>query len=446
MKIYKFTLLALCLFVGLISCDQPKTAVKTSVVPAIAPEPVSFHEYFARREWLINNSEGDKVAYLLKSADNANQSLYRQEANFVYFTGIYKPSTYILMTPQGVKINDKLFTTVIFTRDTLLLQERPHFESHGETVVNIREFNDVMSSVFPTIETLYVSGPEMTRFNDWLNGERVDLLQLSGEKLHKRYVKLKILPFTSLGSMREVKSGSELANICYAIAITEEALRNVWSACTPGITENEIQGIIEYQFAKYDARQFAFYPIIGTGVNGLLPHYMDNNATTKDGEMIVMDLGARYHGYCADITRTFPVSGKFTQEQTEAYGALLEVQKKLIEAVRPGVSLKEINRLSDQLITEAGYIKYRLHSMTHHLGLETHDFETDTILRSGHVITIEPGIYIPANATELPEGFRGMGIRIEDDVLVTDTGYEVLSRRIPKEIADIEAAMNRPRK
>ena len=214
----------------------------------------------------------------------------------------------------------------------------------------------------------------------------------------------------------------------------------------PGITENEIQGIIEYQFAKYDARQFAFYPIIGTGVNGLLPHYMDNNATTKDGEMIVMDLGARYHGYCADITRTFPVSGKFTQEQTEAYGALLEVQKKLIEAVRPGVSLKEINRLSDQLITEAGYIKYRLHSMTHHLGLETHDFETDTILRSGHVITIEPGIYIPANATELPEGFRGMGIRIEDDVLVTDTGYEVLSRRIPKEIADIEAAMRRPKK
>jgi Xaa-Pro aminopeptidase len=243
--------------------------------------------------------------------------------------------------------------------------------------------------------------------------------------------------------LRQVKSEAELANIRHAIAITEEAMRQVWRACTPGITENELQGLIAYHFAKYDVREFAFHPIIGTGLNGLQPHYTDNNSVTKAGEMMVLDFGARFQGYCADITRTFPVSGKFTPEQREAYSALLNIQKQLIEAVRPGMCIKEINRLSDQLMEEAGYIRYRLHAMCHNLGLETHDFQTDSIFRPGHVITIEPGIYIPADAMELPEGFRGMGIRIEDDVLVTETGHEVLSKRIPKEIDEIEAAMRK---
>ena len=199
-------------------------------------------------------------------------------------------------------------------------------------------------------------------------------------------------------------------------------------------------------FSKYDAREYAFYPIVGSGVNALEPHYNDNNSVIRDGEMLKIDMGARFRGYCADITRTFPVNGKFTPEQREVYNVVLNIQKTIIESIRPGMTKGEINRMSDQLLTEAGYIQYRLHNITHHLGLEVHDFETDTILRPGHVLTIEPGIYIPADAVELSEGFRGMGIRIEDVILVTETGHEVLSKRIPKEIDDIEKAMQRPRK
>jgi len=437
MKLFRFLLLA-----GIVVSCYAAFAIP-SVVPAIAPEPVSSHEYFTRRAKLTERSS-EKVAYLLKSADNAKASLYRQEANFFYLTGICKSPYFLLISPKGIEINGGTFTAVFFTGDTLFLQERAKFELQGETIVNMLHFNETMARVYPSLDTLYVSLPKISRHHtDWFNGEPLDLLQISTEKLHKDYPHLKVQPFDTIGSLRQVKSEAELANIRYAIAVTEEAIRQIWRVCTPGITENELQGVLAYHFAKYDVREYAFHPIVASGVNGLVPHYMDNNSATKDGEMMVLDMGARFQGYCADVTRTFPVSGKFTPEQREAYSALLSIQKKLIEAVRPGVRISELNRLSNQLIEEAGYIKYRLHAMCHHLGIEPHDFYSDEILRPGHVITVEPGIYFPADATELPAGFRGMGIRIEDDVLVTENGYEVLSKNIPKEIDEIEAAMRK---
>jgi len=433
-----FTAIALSCYT---SCSNTPAAM--SVVPDAAPDPVSFEEYFSRRAKLIERSS-EKVAYLLKSADNARPALYRQEANFFYFTGVCQPSCFLLVAPNGISVDGQTFKSVFFTRDNLLLQENSNIVSKGETVVNLSRLNEIMASVYPTLDTLYASFPEIPlRYTDWLNYENVDLLELSTEKLRKEYPRLVVRPFRSLGSMRQIKSDAEIALIRHAIDVTEEALRQIWRAITPGVTENELQGIMHYVFSKYDAREYAFYPIIGSGVNALEPHYQDNNSATRYGEMIKIDMGARFRGYCADITRSFPVSGRFTPEQREVYSVVLDIQKKVLEAVRPGATKGEINRLSDRLLTEAGYMKYRLHAITHHIGIEVHDFETDTIFRPGNVITIEPGVYIPADAVELPEGFRGMGIRIEDVVLVTETGHEVLSKRIPKEIDDIEAAMRK---
>ena len=416
-----------------------------SIVPTVAPEPIYFEEYFSRRVKLTERSS-EQIAYLLKSADNAQSSLYRQEANFFYFTGILQSPCFLLIVPNGVKVDGQTFTTVFFTRDNLLLQERPLIESKGETVVNVSRLSEIMSVVYPTLDTLFVSIPEIpVRYTDWLNNEQVDFLALSTEKLRERYPRLEVRPFRSLGSMRQIKSEAEIALIRHAIDVTEEAIRRIWQATAPGVTENALQGIMHYVFSKYDAREYAFYPIIASGVNALQPHYHDNNFVAKYGEMLKVDIGARFRGYCADITRSFPVSGRFTPEQREVYSVVLDIQRRLIEHVRPGVTKGEINRLSDRLLTEAGYIQYRLHAVTHHIGIEVHDFETDTIFRAGNVITIEPGIYIPADAYELPVGFRGMGIRIEDVVLVTETGNEVLSKRIPKEIDEIEAAMRRRR-
>jgi len=184
-----------------------------------------------------------------------------------------------------------------------------------------------------------------------------------------------------------------------------------------------------------------FASIIGGGKNSLIPHYFDNNCELRAGDLLVMDVGAEYEGYSADITRTIPVSGKFTKEQAVVYDVLLGIQEELIRMVRAGITFRDLDNRSNELIRAAGYGAYILHGITHTVGLNVHDATAGDTLRAGMVITIEPGIYIPANDTVQPAGRTGFGIRIEDDILVTADGYENLSSAVPKEIAEIEKRM-----
>jgi len=213
--------------------------------------------------------------------------------------------------------------------------------------------------------------------------------------------------------------------------------------CRPSIHEYELQAAVEYEMIRQGASYTAFPSIIGSGENNLIYHYDKNRRKAEPGDLVVMDVGAEYNGYAADITRTIPVTGKFTKAQAEVYRVVLEAQNEGIKMIKPGIKLRDLDKKAKEVISKAGYGKYFKHSVSHQLGVDVHDIWSSDTLKAGMVITVEPGIYIPADDDSISVEYRGWGIRIEDDVLVTENGYEVLSKGIPKEIGEIEKIMKR---
>ena len=248
--------------------------------------------------------------------------------------------------------------------------------------------------------------------------------------------------FGKLAEMRAVKSETELCQMRRAIEYTNQAVREMMQYAQPGMNETEIEGAFDFALMKQGCREHAFPTICAGGQRATTLHYGDNNQFVADGDLILVDLGGAYNHYCADISRTFPANGRFTDRQKEIYNTVLEAQRIVIENVKPGMTMRDLNnmvikyyesRLKDLGLT--GTVEdYYFHSVTHSLGLDTHDVCTlrERTLKPGMVITDEPGLYIAQ---------EGIGIRIEDDILITEDGCEVLSIDIPKTVEDIEALM-----
>jgi Xaa-Pro aminopeptidase len=235
-----------------------------------------------------------------------------------------------------------------------------------------------------------------------------------------------------LAQMRAVKSKREVAMIQRAIDITAAGFDAGLKAIRPGMNEFQVQETIERAYRDRGSRRTSFSTIVGSGINSTVLHYGANDKTIEDGDLIVIDSGAVWNGYAADITRTVPANGRFTKRQREVYDIVLRAMEAAIKAVKPGAHLMRIDKVARDIIKKAGYGDCFIHGTGHHLGLETHDITPDEPLRAGAVITIEPGIYIPDER---------IGIRIEDDVLVTSTGSKVLSAMIPKKADAIERLM-----
>lgn len=239
---------------------------------------------------------------------------------------------------------------------------------------------------------------------------------------------------TLLPDMRAIKSKAELAVMQQAADASAEGFAAALQVIRPGVTEREIQRAIEAGFAAGGAREPGYNSIVGSGLNACVLHYMDNCCPCDDGDLVVIDAGARVGGYTADVTRTYPVGGRFTPEQREVYSVVLKAQAAAIKAVRPGAWMSDVDQAARNVIEKAGYGDYYPHGIGHQLGIEVHDITPDTPLKAGMVVTIEPGIYIQA---------RKLGVRIEDDVLVTAKGAKNLTAAIPKAINEIEASMRR---
>jgi len=259
------------------------------------------------------------------------------------------------------------------------------------------------------------------------------------------YLKLHNL-YPTLAKLRQIKSAEEIDNIRTAIEKTRIGIEAMMKNMAPGMFEYEIEAYYDFNLKLNGVQERAFHTIAASGINATVLHYETNHSQTKDGELILIDLGCAWNHYAADISRTFPINGKFSLRQKEIYQAVLDVEKSIIEAVKPGVKMSELNKLARELLTskcrELGLIgendddvlKYYYHSIGHALGLDTHDVGgREFILMPGMVLTVEPGLYIEEES---------IGIRIEDNILVTETGYENLSSSIIKEIDDIEAFMN----
>jgi Xaa-Pro aminopeptidase len=366
---------------------------------------------------------------------------FRQESNLLYLCGVNCPRITLMLVPSGVPVDGRLVRVLLFARESepgdIALPPIPE-----GVVLPPARFQEIFSGLLPRLSTLYVNqtGPGVLR--DWLNGKTVFFDRECKKTMEEKYPQLKVKNAAPLlAGLRTRKSPSEVDLIRKAIAATGDGLQRAMKICKPGVREFELQAEIECPMMAQGASGTSFPSIVGSGPNALILHYDLNRRTTQAGELVVMDVGAEMEGYAADITRTIPISGRFTPAQRRVYETVLRAQRAAIAAIRPGAPGKVLDAAARAVITEAGFDNFWEHSVSHHLGLDVHDAGLIDTLRTGMVVTVEPGVYIPAGDTTVAAEFRGIGIRIEDDVLVTSEGAEVLSVSIPKEVIDIEQIM-----
>jgi len=237
-------------------------------------------------------------------------------------------------------------------------------------------------------------------------------------------------PGPALETMRRLKSPAEVVLLRRAIEITCQAQRDALRQARSGMAEYQVQAVVEYRFTAEGARRPGFPSIAGSGPNACVLHYDANDGVLKEGDLLLLDVGAEFRRYSADVTRTFPVSGRFTEEQRKIYDVVLKAQKAAIAVIRPGVPFEEIDRTARKVITEAGYGPYLVHGTSHFIGLDVHEGgEASGPLEAGMVLAVEPGIYIME---------KEIGVRIEDDVLVTPEGALILSDCAPREADAVE--------
>lgn len=381
-----------------------------------------------------------------KTADEAYP--FTPNRNFYYSTGISEENHILVMS----KINGTTKTT-LFIKDIDLNLERWIGKSiRKEEATEISGIEDVkFKSQFESDIHRQLCLKE--EINLYLDLER-DSISSSASIAHEfaknivsKYPQVMIKNvFSIFGELRLVKSEEEVDNIKKAISITIEGIEALMKNSKPGMKEYQLESYFDFVCKNNGVKDLAFKTIAAAGKNAATLHYVSNDAELKDGDLIQFDLGAQYNFYNADISRAFPVNGKFTERQKAVYNAVLKVNEEIINDIKPGKTFKEINNKATDLIAEEciklGLIKeksdvskYYFHSIGHSLGLDTHDLETphrDITFKEGVVYTVEPGIYIEE---------ENIGIRIEDDVLVTEDGVINLTSEMIKTVEEIENFM-----
>lgn len=371
--------------------------------------------------------------------------------NFYYLTGCDRENQILLISKRNGKISETLFTP----KTNPDLEKWVGFYMTPETVKSLSHIDDVQPrESFENILGRMLSWQNLQYCyldfdQNQLQQEPISPSHRFANTIQRNYPGLTIrnLHYT-LSQMRLIKSSAEIEEIRKAIAVTNEAIQNLWAHSQPGMKEYQLEAYFDFTLRSHGVSEHAFPPIVASGERATILHYVSNDLTAEDGELVLLDLGASSGYYAADISRTFPVNGKFSERQKAIYEAVLEAEEKVIAAVRPGVTWSELNQVAKDSLAESlvrlGIAKskdeideYYYHSVGHPLGLDTHDVgDRDVPLAPGMVITIEPGLYIAKEK---------IGIRIEDDIWVTENGHEVLSQAIPKTVSEIEQLVGKHR-
>lgn len=375
---------------------------------------------------------------------------YRQDNNLYYLTGITDPNTTLVLVKNGLDLDHEATAEILFVPKshprmaawlgaTTSLEQAEHDFGLGD-VRTSDVFGEVLGSLLDGKKVLYYRF-EMDFLYEPLGDHRFFIGRRAKKSLREKYPQLKVKsPSKMLAQLRRIKSPAEVGLLRRAIDITCLAHIEAMRTARAGMFEYQLEAVIEYVFKHNGAEYPAFPSIVGSGPNSTILHHWRNRRKIEKGDLIVIDIGAEYHGYSADVTRTIPSSGKFSEQQREIYEIVLKAQKEAIAAVRPGVSFRDIHKVAKRVIEAAGYGKYFVHGTSHFLGLDTHDIGSRGLLEPGMVLTVEPGIYIRQGA-EGDEAYWNIGVRIEDDILVTEDGYEILSKNAPREIDEIEKLM-----
>ncbi|MCE7737676.1 MAG: M24 family metallopeptidase [Candidatus Heimdallarchaeota archaeon] len=422
--------------------------------------------YQKRRRQLIEIlGEGVVIlpGYAERILSNDTNHKFRQQSEIIYYSGFPEPDTTVLIEYDGKKLSYHLF---VRNRDPAKeTYDGKRYGTDGakeifkaDSTYTIDKLEDQLVLILAKYEKVYFQGGENLEI-DKIVYRSITTAVNSKNRKGKGPVNL-INPIDTYHQIRSVKSDGEI-QICESAAeISSQAITKAMKYTKPGINEYQIEALIDFEFRNSGAQRPAYQSICGNGANATILHYVENNQELQDGKLILVDAGAQYEDYCADITRTWPVNGKFSDPQKRVYQLVLKVQKDCIARVKPGVKFWDINNHAieqltrglielgilegevDKLIENKDYRRFYMHSLGHWVGLDVHDtsrFRTDQeILKPGLYVTIEPGIYIP-DEEDIPSEFRGIGVRIEDDVLVTETGNRVLTANVVKEIEDIEA-------
>lgn len=409
---------------------------------------ISEQEFARRRTDLLQMLDSASVA-VFRSADVKQRSAdtgykFRQESNLLYLTGVTEPVVTLVQLSRPVTLDGSSTRRILLVQPEVLRTLTAAGVFKDGIIVDVAKLPEILNLALTGANTLYLSAPDIRFVNDWLNNRPLFVDRDVKRELERRHDGLKVKSAGPMvGKLREIKSESEIALIKKSIAATGEGIVRAMKLCKPGVYEYELQAAIEFEMTRQGAEYVGFPSIIGSGPNSLILHYDKNRRQMGRGEVVVMDVGAEMEGYSADVTRSIPVSGKFTKEQRDVYGAVLGAQKAVIKIIRPGRTFADLDRTAKSSLEKSGFGRYLNHGVSHHLGLDTHDAGGMDTLKAGMVITVEPGAYVPLSDSILAPAYRGWGIRVEDDVLVTDSGATVLSSSIPKELQEIERTMRK---
>ena len=425
-------------------------------------------EYAKRRKKVLEKMEQGS-AMLVRSADFRNRSNdvdyeFRQRNNLLYLTGVTEDRSALLLLPDGYALE----ATGETVHEILFVAGRNPSHEIWEgirmgpeiaakvtglrTVLEYSELRELIQRMLPTLETLYYDDWVTVKIDDPVAGLPVEWKDLALITLQEDYPNLAIKHAGKIvHGLRMIKSPAEIAIMQKAVDITVEAHREAMRASKPGTHEYEVEAVMEYVFRRLGAQDPGYPSIVGSGPNTCILHYSTNRRQSETGDLVLMDCGAEYHGYSADITRTFPVSGTFTPEQRAIYDLVLEAQNAAIAGCVSGVHFFEPHKAAQKVIA-AGLIKlgilqegqdvgeYFMHGTSHFLGMDVHDVSDRWMLEPGMILTVEPGIYIAEGSNCDPKWWN-IGIRIEDDILVTKSGPVNLSKDLERTADEIEQLM-----
>lgn len=424
--------------------------------------PLNKNLYIENRKRFIQELKPNSIA-IFNSNDimptNADGTMpFRQNNDLFYLSGIDQEESILVIYPD---FHNKKLREVLFLKETnenIAIWEGHKYtkdeatETSGiDSVQWLSQFNSLINVLMAEAEYVYLNTNEHIRAEVEVETRDMRFMKWCKEKypLHKYE---RVAPI--MHKLRAIKSAPEIEALQIACDITEKGFRRVLQFVKPGVMEYEIEAEYIHEFIRSRSRGFAYTPIVASGFNACVLHYIDNSQECKKGDVLLMDVGAEYANYNADMTRSIPVSGKFTKRQKDVYNAVLRVKREAMEMLTPGNSIpvyhKEVGSIMEKELVGLGlldktdikkqdslnpaYKKYFMHGTSHHIGLDVHDVgNIYQKMQPGMVFTVEPGIYIRE---------ENLGIRLENDVVITDDGIFDLMQNIPIEADEIEELMN----
>ncbi|WP_222888797.1 MULTISPECIES: Xaa-Pro aminopeptidase [Enterobacteriaceae] len=428
-------------------------------------------EFLRRRQALLAQMAPASAA-LIFSAPEATRSAdseypYRQNSDFWYFTGFNEPEAVLVL----IKSDDTHNHSVLFNRlrdktaeiwfGRRLGQEAAPEKLGVDRALAFSEIDEQLYQLLNGLDVVYHAQGEYSYADAILFTALDKLRKGSRQNLTAPASITDWRPIVH--EMRLFKSPEEIDVLRRAGEISALAHTRAMQACRPGMFEYQLEGEILHEFNRHGARFASYNTIVGGGENGCILHYTENESELRDGELVLIDAGCEYRGYAGDITRTFPINGKFTPAQREIYDIVLASLDAALTLFRPGTSIQDVTsdvvrimitglvKLDilkgdvDQLLADNAHRAFFMHGLSHWLGLDVHDVgvygpDRSRTLEPGMVLTVEPGLYIAPDA-DVPPQYRGIGIRIEDDILITENGNENLTASVVKKADEIEALM-----